>query len=87
MFTGLAPTLVLAIPSTVIYFTAYDVLHTRIKKSAHSNNLALLEGVAPVLAGASARAIAVTAFSPLGTTVFYCDNERYGHAIVIIPKM
>ena len=72
---GLAPTLVLAIPSTVIYFTAYDVLHARIKTFARAKDLKVLEGVAPVLAGATARSIAVTAFSPLGAC-FITSNMR-----------
>ncbi|XP_032934912.1 solute carrier family 25 member 39 isoform X2 [Catharus ustulatus] len=60
LWSGLPPTLVMAVPATVIYFTAYDqlrdYLHARMGSWSHS---------IPLLAGALARLGAVTVISPL----------------------
>ncbi|NXD00350.1 S2539 protein, partial [Certhia familiaris] len=60
LWSGLPPTLVMAVPATVIYFTAYDqlrdYLHTRMGSWGH---------YIPLLAGALARLGAVTVISPL----------------------
>ncbi|NWW21707.1 S2539 protein, partial [Falcunculus frontatus] len=60
LWSGLPPTLVMAVPATVIYFTAYDqlrdYLHARTGSWGHS---------IPLLAGALARLGAVTVISPL----------------------
>ncbi|NWZ70921.1 S2539 protein, partial [Acrocephalus arundinaceus] len=60
LWSGLPPTLVMAVPATVIYFTAYDqlrdYLHTRMGSWNH---------YIPLLAGALARLGAVTVISPL----------------------
>lgn len=58
LWRGLSPTLLMAIPANVIYFTGYDALRA-------SPLAALGPTWAPLLAGASARAIAATAISPL----------------------
>uniref|UniRef100_A0A8U8BWB7 Mitochondrial glutathione transporter SLC25A39 n=1 Tax=Geospiza parvula TaxID=87175 RepID=A0A8U8BWB7_GEOPR len=60
LWSGLPPTLVMAVPATVIYFTTYDqlrdYLHTRMGSWNH---------YIPLLAGALARLGAVTVISPL----------------------
>nr|XP_047902451.1 probable mitochondrial glutathione transporter SLC25A39 isoform X1 [Anser cygnoides] len=60
LWSGLPPTLVMAVPATVIYFTAYDqlrdYLHARTGSGGHH---------IPLLAGALARLGAVTVISPL----------------------
>ncbi|NXU41426.1 S2539 protein, partial [Drymodes brunneopygia] len=60
LWSGLPPTLVMAVPATVIYFTAYDqlrdYLHARTGTRSH---------YIPLLAGALARLGAVTVISPL----------------------
>ncbi|KAM4580013.1 mitochondrial glutathione transporter SLC25A40 [Odontesthes bonariensis] len=60
LWSGLPPTLVMAVPATVIYFTCYDqlcaALRVRMGNSAH---------VAPLLAGAIARVGSATVISPL----------------------
>ena len=61
LWRGLSPTLLMAVPSNVIYFTGYDTLRTsELSPFSHS-------GVfwGPLLAGSSARAIAATAISPI----------------------
>ncbi|UYV81261.1 SLC25A40, partial [Cordylochernes scorpioides] len=61
LWSGLPPTLLMSVPSTVIYFTVYDQL-----KDICSTQLSLQSSVAgPMLAGASARVVAVTCISPL----------------------
>ncbi|RPB22430.1 mitochondrial carrier [Terfezia boudieri ATCC MYA-4762] len=61
LWRGLSPTLLMAIPANVIYFTGYDSLRT----SPVSPFSQMNSTWAPLLAGASARAIAATAISPL----------------------
>lgn len=60
MWSGLPPTLVMAVPATVIYFTCYDQLRAalRVRMGAHAEK-------APLLAGAIARVGAATVISPL----------------------
>lgn len=66
LWRGLSPTLVMAVPSNVIYYTGYDWL-----RGAPASPLAAGGGPwgrewwAPLLAGSAARAIAATAISPL----------------------
>ncbi|XP_005998556.1 probable mitochondrial glutathione transporter SLC25A40 [Latimeria chalumnae] len=60
LWSGLPPTLVMAVPATVVYFTSYDRLRDFLmyKLENYAN-------VAPLLAGAIARLGAVTLISPL----------------------
>ncbi|RGB36051.1 mitochondrial carrier domain-containing protein [Rhizophagus diaphanus] len=62
LWRGLSPTLVMSIPVTVIYFVGYDYLRDSLWanwKGKYS------ETYSPLIAGASARTIAVTVISPL----------------------
>lgn len=56
LWRGLVPTLVMAVPATVVYFTAYD----RLRDWMGSEKV-----VTPILAGSSARTLAATLISPL----------------------
>ncbi|KAK9396867.1 solute carrier family 25 member 39 [Crotalus adamanteus] len=60
LWSGLPPTLVMAVPATVIYFTSYDqlrdLLHVKMNSQGHH---------IPLVAGAVARLGAVTMISPL----------------------
>lgn len=60
LWSGLPPTLVMAVPATVIYFTCYDQLCTALKARMTSH-----PQEAPLLAGALARVGSVTVISPL----------------------
>lgn len=69
LWSGLSPTLVLALPTTVIYFVAYEQLRVRMKDqymkfypNADRTNIPF---VIPLLAGSSARTLAVSIVSPL----------------------
>ncbi|CAJ0943113.1 unnamed protein product, partial [Mesorhabditis belari] len=61
LWSGLSPTLVMAVPSTVFYFSVYDFLHSHLKEYCVKR----AEWVAPMVAGAFARTIAGTVVSPL----------------------
>ncbi|NWY05648.1 S2539 protein, partial [Nothoprocta ornata] len=60
LWSGLPPTLVMAVPATAIYFTAYDQLRDYLQAHAGSRGHHI-----PLVAGALARMGAVTVISPL----------------------
>ncbi|NXV71865.1 S2539 protein, partial [Atlantisia rogersi] len=60
LWSGLPPTLVMAVPATVIYFTTYDQLRDHLQARTGSRGPHI-----PLLAGALARLGAVTVISPL----------------------
>ena len=57
---GLSPTLLMAVPGTVIYFTGYDQLKVRLGFQPGSANI-----LAPMVAGSIARCVSVTAICPM----------------------
>lgn len=57
---GLSPTLAMAVPATVIYYTGYDQLKIALGFQPHQKNIA-----SPMLAGALARVLAVSAICPV----------------------
>jgi solute carrier family 25, member 39/40 len=62
LWRGLSPTLVMAVPSNIIYFTGYDWL--RFNKASPINMLAH-DDYAALVAGAAARVLAATAVNPI----------------------
>ncbi|XP_062900228.1 probable mitochondrial glutathione transporter SLC25A40 [Mobula hypostoma] len=60
LWSGLPPTLIMAVPATVIYFTCYDQL-----RNFMNYRLGYDGNYVPLIAGASARVGAVTVISPL----------------------
>lgn len=72
LWSGLSPTLVLAVPTTVIYFTTYEQLRSRISSAFFSGSINA-QGVhandipvwVPMLSGGLARTWAVSIVSPL----------------------
>ncbi|RHY18209.1 hypothetical protein DYB32_010419 [Aphanomyces invadans] len=60
LFAGLPPTLMLAVPSTVLYYTSYDHL---VREG--SRQFPELTPLMPLVAGSSARIVAATVVSPL----------------------
>lgn len=62
LWSGLPPTLVMAIPATVIYFTVYDQLREYINRRFHLVEQPLW---VPVVSGGFARTFAATTISPL----------------------
>ncbi|GFT84076.1 solute carrier family 25 member 40 [Nephila pilipes] len=62
LWSGLPPTLLMAVPGTVVYYTMYDqILHSAKKQYKLTQQPLWL----PVVAGGAARVIAVTVVSPL----------------------
>lgn len=60
LFSGLSPTMMIAIPSTVLYYISYDML---LQEGRH--RMPEWEGVIPLLSGSSARIVAATVTSPI----------------------
>jgi len=58
LYSGLAPTLWMSIPATVLYFSFYDILRLRLRDNGYA-------WTAPIIAGCSARTVAQTVVSPL----------------------
>lgn len=61
LWRGLSPTLMMAVPATIIYFVGYESIRNQINSLSPTKN----QSFAPLLAGASARAIAASIISPL----------------------
>ncbi|KAL8808458.1 MAG: hypothetical protein Q9182_000008 [Xanthomendoza sp. 2 TL-2023] len=62
LWRGLSPTLVMAIPANVIYFTGYDILRSHKRSPV---NQFINDGYAPLVAGSVARVSAAAAISPI----------------------
>ncbi|NWU80033.1 S2540 protein, partial [Onychorhynchus coronatus] len=60
LWSALPPTLIMAVPNTIIYFTLYDQLREALK-----NRLKKDDGYIPVLAGSLSRCNSITVVSPL----------------------
>ncbi|XP_014668837.1 PREDICTED: solute carrier family 25 member 40-like [Priapulus caudatus] len=76
LWSGLPPTLVMAVPATMIYFTSYDNLRDLFYRcfGVQSYNLALV-----MSAGALARVIAVTVISPLELVRTKMQSEQLSY--------
>lgn len=62
LWSGLPPTLIMAVPATVVYFTVYDQLQDRIKQKIQTTQNPIW---IPMFAGAAARVFAATFVSPI----------------------
>ncbi|XP_044761714.1 solute carrier family 25 member 40-like [Coccinella septempunctata] len=67
LWSGLSPTLVLAIPATIIYFVAYEQFRLKLKHKYNAHNAGLAEQPfwIPLISGGTARIFSVTLVSPL----------------------
>lgn len=61
LWTGLPTTLLMAVPATMLYFTAYEELRILIETRSHGTHAS----IAPLLAGGVSRTIAATVVAPL----------------------
>lgn len=84
LWSGLSPTLVLALPTTVIYFVAYEQFRLRLKDFYHRSNgkNAELPLWIPLLAGGSARVMAVTIVNPLELIRTKMQSEKLSYTEV-----
>ncbi|KAK1755040.1 mitochondrial carrier protein MTM1 [Echria macrotheca] len=63
LWRGLSPTLIMAIPANIIYFTGYEWL--RFNPKSPIQRLGIRDEYAPLVGGAVARTLAATAVSPI----------------------
>ncbi|XP_026780572.2 probable mitochondrial glutathione transporter SLC25A40 isoform X3 [Pangasianodon hypophthalmus] len=74
LWSGLPPTLVMAVPATVIYFTSYDQLCAALR-----HRMGERSDLAPLLAGAIARVGSATLISPLELIRTKLQSERQSY--------
>ncbi|XP_034663785.1 solute carrier family 25 member 40 isoform X2 [Drosophila subobscura] len=91
LWSGLSPTLISALPSTIIYFVAYEQLKARftdfhykylpsidpVKNTADVRDIPML---VPLMAGVTARILAVTCVSPVELIRTKMQSQRMTHA-------
>nr|CAB3266182.1 solute carrier family 25 member 40-like [Phallusia mammillata] len=79
LWSGLSPTLVMAIPATVMYFTSYDNLRMYFtNKFAPSK-----QQFAPIIAGALARSSTSTFISPLELIRTKMQSQKLSHKEIV----
>lgn len=74
LWSGLPPTLVMAVPATVIYFTCYDQLTDLLRRKFGEN-----QSYIPVVAGIVARFGAVTVISPLELIRTNMQSKKFSY--------
>ncbi|KAF6086831.1 solute carrier family 25 member 40 [Phyllostomus discolor] len=74
LWSGLPPTLVMAVPATVIYFTCYDQLTALLRSKLGEN-----ESRIPIVAGIVARFGAVTVISPLELIRTNMQSKKFSY--------
>ncbi|XP_025235590.1 solute carrier family 25 member 40 [Theropithecus gelada] len=74
LWSGLPPTLVMAVPATVIYFTCYDQLSALLRSKLGEN-----ETYIPIVAGIVARFGAVTVISPLELIRTKMQSKKFSY--------
>ncbi|MCJ8745549.1 hypothetical protein PDJAM_G00131320 [Pangasius djambal] len=74
LWSGLPPTLVMAVPATVMYFTSYDQLCAALRHRMGGRS-----DLAPLLAGAIARVGSATLISPLELIRTKLQSERQSY--------
>ncbi|XP_062597989.1 probable mitochondrial glutathione transporter SLC25A40 [Saccostrea cucullata] len=80
LWSGLPPTLVMAVPATVVYFSCYE--HFR-NLFGYSAGLTENDWWKPIMAGASARTLAVFAISPLEMVRTKMQSEQLNYSQVL----
>lgn len=79
---GLSPTLLMAVPATVIYYTSYDQLKVLLGFQPHQTNI-----LAPMFAGSLSRIVAVICVTPLEllrTKIQSRQGYTYGQVLSVI---
>ncbi|KAG8320682.1 hypothetical protein J6590_062574 [Homalodisca vitripennis] len=89
LWSGLSPTLILAIPSTVVYFTTYEQLRTRLNdyfKDPETNKQPIW---VPMVSGVTARFSAATCVSPMELirTKMQSKKLSYGDALSVVKGL
>lgn len=84
LWSGLSPTLVLAIPTTVLYFVSYEQMRVRLKdyhmtSTGQDPDTYRLPVWIPLFAGSSARILAVTVVNPLELIRTKMQSEKMSY--------
>ena len=74
LYSGLIPTLLMAVPNTALYYSLYDTLRTRVKVVGDT--------AAPLVAGMSARIVAASLISPLELMRTKMQAAGYKHSLL-----
>ncbi|GAU95566.1 hypothetical protein RvY_07165 [Ramazzottius varieornatus] len=74
LWAGLPPTLLMVVPSTVLYFTTYEQIKYRLSLSRHKDSVFV-----PILAGAVARVCAVSVVSPVELIRTKLQSEKLSY--------
>ncbi|XP_054415539.1 probable mitochondrial glutathione transporter SLC25A40 isoform X3 [Pongo abelii] len=74
LWSGLPPTLVMAVPATVIYFTCYDQLSALLRSKLREDKTYI-----PIVAGIVARFGAVTVISPLELIRTKMQSKKFSY--------
>ena len=82
LWSGLSPALVMAVPSTALYFTAYEELRGLLTGVLGDHTATGNVPVAALLAGATARTAAATVISPLELVRTKMQSRSSSHGIV-----
>lgn len=77
LFAGLSPAMLIAVPSTVLYYVSYDFLLQEGRRRAPE-----MEGVVPLLAGTTARVVAASVTSPIELVRTRMQGERGARGVV-----
>lgn len=77
LWSGLPPTLIMAIPATVVYFTCYEFCR---KKFGYTGGLEGNDWWKPMLAGATSRTFSVTVISPLEMVRTKLQSEQLSYS-------
>ncbi|XP_026759621.1 probable mitochondrial glutathione transporter SLC25A40 [Galleria mellonella] len=81
LWSGLSPTLILALPCTVIYFVSYEQLRYKMKTVYNSYSGDTTQPLwIPLIAGATARTTAVTIVSPLELIRTKMQSKRLSYS-------
>ncbi|CAG9537719.1 unnamed protein product [Cercopithifilaria johnstoni] len=72
LWSGLSPTLIMAIPATVLYYTIYDNMLCWLRKEYDSKSHWI-----PLFAGSTARLVALTIVSPIELIRTKMQSERF----------
>ncbi len=78
LWSGLPPTLIMALPSVIIYFTAYD----HVKNSLGYDEVKNPNQLIPAFSGGFARLLSVTAISPIELIRTKIQSERLNYSNV-----
>lgn len=84
MWSGLSPTLVLAVPATIVYFVVYEQLRLYLKDRHNKEVLEMSNRTqpfwVPLVSGATARVISVTIVSPLELIRTKMQSQRLSYS-------